>query len=254
MQYPILSQSLRSFRQKYITVEVGGPRPREASGELGCWHVDNEGIRDLCHEPLFVVEVIPLCRSCRSPSFSCFRLAHSHRAGTASQSPHCYFHNRDKGGQQCFCNTYAPQTYQQKYQSEESKRKSFLLPSLFRSQLTVNYCGHPPLFLTPPSFVARQLFQKVSTIRINMQAVALNSQIPNLHAKYPRRIYTHLLSTCNPASFSHASLMHHTMQKGMHCRKNQRSSRSITCSKIPVRDATHIQRRTQPSTRHCAVL
>ena len=129
MQYPILSQSLRSFRQKYITVEVGGPRPREASGELGCWHVDNEGIRDLCHEPLFVVDVIHLCRSCRSPSFSCFRLAHSHRAGTASQSPHCYFHNRDKGGQQCFCNTYAPQTYQQKYQSEESKRKSFLLPS-----------------------------------------------------------------------------------------------------------------------------
>ena len=127
-------------------------------------------------------------------------------------------------------------------------------PPSFRSQLTVNYCGHPPLFLTPPSFVARQLFQKVSTIRINMQAVALNSQIPNLHAKYPRRIYTHLLSTCNPASFSHASLMHHTMQKGMHCRKNRRSSRSITCSKIPVRDATHIQRRTQPSTRHCAVL
>ena len=54
-----------------------------------------------------------------------------------------------------------------------------------------------------------------------MQAVALNSQIPNLHAKHPRRTYTRLLSTCNPVSFSHASLMHHTMQKGMHCRKTE---------------------------------
>ena len=33
------------------------------------------------------------------PSCSVFRLAHSHKAGTASQSPRCYLHYRDKGGQ-----------------------------------------------------------------------------------------------------------------------------------------------------------